>query len=95
MNTLKYSQNVEKMLQYLHDLACRNTNADKKPVHLLYSLLHFEECTLSAVLSQNQVNISLLKEEVEELREKEPNIGVSIGPVPNGTLRKIYTEQKS
>lgn len=88
MNTQKFTQKSLEAIQSAHNIAVQNQNAQIEQEHLLYSLLTQENGLVSELLKKMNVNLSSLRETVENIINNKPRV--------TGTAREagsVYVSQ--
>jgi ATP-dependent Clp protease ATP-binding subunit ClpB len=74
MNTQKFTQKSLEAIQSAHNIAVQNQNAQIEQEHLLYALLTQENGLVSELLKKMNVNLSSLRETVENIINNKPRV---------------------
>ncbi len=86
MNTEKFTQNVQNVIQQAQMECLGRSNQQLMPEHIFYALLQNDDLT-KQILSRCEINTSAIAGEVDELIEKSPKV--------NGTNSQIYMGQEA
>lgn len=74
MNTQKFTQKSLEAIQSAHNIAVQNQNAQIEQEHLLYALLTQENGLVSELFKKMNIDISSLRETVENLINNKPRV---------------------